>query len=206
MADDGEPCTSGKESMDRISGSGVFGRSPDALVILTKHEQEDVYTVETTLRNLKSLEPFCVEWCYPLMVRNEDMDPRKLKKPGAFKEQFSPAQLMTALGNAELTTAEWETEACSLYKMSKRTFATKKKLLVDNNKSVVLTANGKWKATAPLGYTETKERDRLKENQLQTATTAIAPLQQDSSAVNATAAAAVILTAAAVHAPTNLPF
>jgi hypothetical protein len=166
----------GKESMDRISGSGVFGRSPDAIVIITKHEQQDVYTVETTLRNHKSLEPFCVEWNYPLMVRNESLDPKKLKKPGAFAQQFTPQQLLMALGNDEMTTAEWETESCTLFKMSKRTFADKKKILVDEEKTVVKGDNGKWKPTTPLGFSETKMRALLKETQLQTATTAISPI------------------------------
>jgi Asp-tRNA(Asn)/Glu-tRNA(Gln) amidotransferase A subunit family amidase len=41
--------------MDRISGSGVFARDPDSVLIMTKHEQEDTYTVEATLRNLKPI-------------------------------------------------------------------------------------------------------------------------------------------------------
>jgi AAA domain len=43
---------SAKESIDRISGSGVFARDPDSLIIFTKHEQEGAFTVELTLRNL----------------------------------------------------------------------------------------------------------------------------------------------------------
>jgi hypothetical protein len=155
--------------MDRISGSGVFGRSPDAIVIITKHEQQDVYTVETTLRNHKSLEPFCVEWNYPLMMRNTSLDPKKLKKPGAFAQQFTPQQLLMALGNDEMTTAEWEAESCTLYKMSKRTFADKKKILVDEEKTVV-------------------KGDNCKLQRLQ-----LHPLQHEPGAVFATAAAAVIL-------------
>lgn len=166
----------GKESMDRISGSGVFGRSPDAIVIITKHEQQDVYTVETTLRNHKSLEPFCVEWSHPLMVRNTSLDPKKLKKPGAFAQQFTPQQLLMALGNDEMTTAEWKKQTCDLFKMSERTFDTKKGILVKEEKTVVKSDNNKWKATVPLGIADTKTRALLKETQLQTATTAIAPI------------------------------
>lgn len=160
----------GKESMDRISGSGVFGRSPDAIVIITKHEQDHVYTVETTLRNHKALEPFCVEWNHPLMVRNTSLDPKKLKKPGAFAQQFTTGQLLMALGNDEMTTTEWKKQTCDLFKMSERTFDAKKSILVNEEKTVVKGDNGKWKATAPLGIADTKMRDRLKETQLQTAT------------------------------------
>jgi hypothetical protein len=166
----------GKESMDRISGSGVFGRSPDAIVIITKHEQQDVYTVETTLRNHKSLEPFCVEWTHPLMVRNTSLDPKKLKKPGAFAQQFTTGQLLMALGNDEMTTSEWMKQTCDHFKMSESSFNAKKRILVNEEKTVVKGDNDKWKATTPLGIADTKTRALLKETQLQTATTAIAPI------------------------------
>lgn len=168
----------GKESMDRISGSGVFGRSPDAIVIITKHEQDDVYTVETTLRNHKRLDPFCVEWVHPLMVRKTSLDPKKLKKPGAFAQQFTTGQLLMALGNDEMTTTEWKKQTCDLFKMSERTFDAKKSILVNEEKTVVKGDNNKWKATTPLGIADTKMRTLLKERetQLQTATTAIAPV------------------------------
>ena len=165
----------GKESMDRISGSGVFGRSPDAIVIITKHEQDDVYTVETTLRNHKRLDPFCVEWEYPLMVRNLQLDPKKLKKPGAFTQQFTTKDLLLALGSGEMTNKEWETETCKVTEMSPRTFALKKSILV-KDKSVTQDENGKWKATTPLGFVDANTRARLKETQLQTATAAIASI------------------------------
>jgi len=41
----------GKEVIDRIGGSGVFARDPDSILNFTKHEQEDCFTVEATLRN-----------------------------------------------------------------------------------------------------------------------------------------------------------
>lgn len=161
----------GKESMDRVSGSGVFGRAPDAVVIITKHEQEDVYTVETTLRNHKRLEPFCVKWDHPLMVRSEEHDPSKLKKPGTFKEKFRQELLLPFVETESLTTKEWQTKACEDLKMSPRTFADKKKLLVDNKQ--VKEEEGKWIATN-IGKPWLKTP--AKETQLQTATDAIAPV------------------------------
>lgn len=41
----------GREHMDRISGSGVFARDPDAILTFTSHEETDAYTVDLTLRN-----------------------------------------------------------------------------------------------------------------------------------------------------------
>jgi len=51
---------SAKESIDRISGSGVLARDPDSLITFTRHEEQDAFTVEMTLRNLAPVEPFVV--------------------------------------------------------------------------------------------------------------------------------------------------
>ena len=49
---------SAKESIDRISGSGVFARDPDSLLMLTAHETKDCFTVESTLRNFPTAGAF----------------------------------------------------------------------------------------------------------------------------------------------------
>lgn len=69
-----------KDSIDRISGSGVFARDPDALLMLTRHEEENAFTVEATLRSFPPVEPFVVRWGFPLFDRAADLDPRRLKK------------------------------------------------------------------------------------------------------------------------------
>lgn len=79
----------GKESIDRISGSGVFARDPDTIINFTKHEEEGCFVVDCTLRNLPPVEPFVVRWQYPLMQRDGDLDPDRLKqiaKPGPTKK------------------------------------------------------------------------------------------------------------------------
>lgn len=157
----------GKESMDRISGSGVFGRSPDAIVIITKHEEKDVYTVETTLRNHKALEPFCVEWNHPLMVRSPGRNPAKLKMAGLKKEQYPAEQLLIHLGPGPLSTSAWQKICVETDGMSERTFATKKKILVDQKR--VVKDNDLWRMTL-------LQKPVAKETQLQAATTAIAPV------------------------------
>lgn len=160
-----------KEAMDRISGSGVFGRAPDAIMIITKHEQDDVYTVETTLRNHKTIEPFCVQWSYPLMVRSLDHDPAKLKRPNTFQEKFRPELLLPYIETESLTKSEWEKKACDEHKMSARTFASKKRELVD--KKMVKEVDSKWIAT---NVGKPWLQKPVQETQLQTATTAIAPV------------------------------
>jgi hypothetical protein len=73
---------SAKESIDRIGGSGVFARDPDAILTMTGHEVENAFTVEATLRNYKPIDPFVVGWQYPLFSRDDSgLDPAALKMP-----------------------------------------------------------------------------------------------------------------------------
>jgi len=60
----------GKESIDRISGSGVFARDPDSILSFTRHEEQDAFIVESTLRNSPLVAPFVARWLYPLMRRD----------------------------------------------------------------------------------------------------------------------------------------
>ena len=69
----------GKESIDRVSGSGVYARDPDSILNFTRHEEEEAFVVESNLRNLIPLEKFVVRWQYPLMVRDDCLNPAKLK-------------------------------------------------------------------------------------------------------------------------------
>jgi len=71
---------SGKESMDRASGSGAFARDPDAILTMTAHEQVDCLTVEMTLRNFAPVPAFVVRWDHPLFVRDDGADPTALKQ------------------------------------------------------------------------------------------------------------------------------
>jgi hypothetical protein len=71
-----------KSSVDRISGSGVFARDPDAILTMTGiPNDEGAFRVESTLRNCRPLHPFAVRWSFPLLVR-EAMKPPVEKKGG----------------------------------------------------------------------------------------------------------------------------
>jgi RecA-family ATPase len=139
---------SGKESIDRISGSGVFARDPDTLLVMTKHEKEDTFTIEATLRNFKPIDPFCVARIHPLMVRDDKLDPTKLKRPGN-KVSYTPEQLMEVLGEQSLTTSEWEKQVMEETGMSKRTFHEKLKVLKVDPTKVIKDAEGKWSKVKP---------------------------------------------------------
>src|ERR1019366_1572546 len=87
----------GKEAIDRISGSGVFARDPDSLLIFTKHESEDAFTVEPILRNFAPVAPFAVRWHFPLMQLAADLDPAKLKQAGGRPAKHRPQDLLDVL-------------------------------------------------------------------------------------------------------------
>jgi RecA-family ATPase len=137
-----------KESIDRISGSGVFGRDADSLLTLTAHTEPRAFTVETTLRNFASLPSFCVRWEYPLMRRDENLDPAKLKKAGR-KATFDPELLLKSINGSPLSAKEWFTKTCEIVPMSQRTFDEKRKVLKQRGK-VEKTQSGLWQRKEPL--------------------------------------------------------
>jgi AAA domain/DnaB-like helicase N terminal domain len=112
-----------KESIDRISGAGAFARDPDTIITLTKHETDDAYAVECTLRNFPPVAPFCLRWEYPLFVPDDSLDPGRLKKPaGGRKPTYSMDDLVGCLRGRELTTEEFKKAVIDKTGMSARTF------------------------------------------------------------------------------------
>ena len=94
-----------KDSMDRIGGSGVFARDPDAILTMTPHALEEHFTIDATLRNFAPQDPFVVKWEWPLFHRDNAIDPKELKqakdpkhsKAGQFTSQYSTGDIIEAL-------------------------------------------------------------------------------------------------------------
>jgi len=143
-----------KAAMDRISGSGVIARDADAIITLTAHDTPNAYTVEATLRNFTPLDPFVVEWNFPLMVRRPDLNPAKLKQVGGRKASYTTADILPLLKAGPLTTTEWLKLAEKQAGMSKSTFIRLMKSAV-NDVAVVGTSDDKWAlpAATPQGVT-----------------------------------------------------
>jgi AAA domain len=136
---------SGKEAIDRISGSGVFARDPDSLLIFTAHNDEGCFVVEPILRNFPPVKPFGVRWEFPLMQRDENIDPAKLKKRSGRKADYSPADLLKFLPTRGFTTGEWLKAAKGECGMCDKTFYTlKNKLESDSQISKEI---NQWKRT-----------------------------------------------------------
>ena len=71
----------GKEAIDRVAGSGVWARDPDAIITATAHEHEGAFAMQMTLRNFPPQAPFVVRWKYPRMMRDTNLDPAALRQP-----------------------------------------------------------------------------------------------------------------------------
>jgi hypothetical protein len=141
----GNPAT--KDSIDRISGSGVFARDPDTILTLTGHEEEKCYSVEPTLRNFVPVDPFVVKWEFPLMSRKTALDPKKLKKAGGCPKQFEASQLLLNL-QEPCTNKDWMETTMAETGMSKRTFQKLKRELLDQGK--IIKKNNLWEQNLPI--------------------------------------------------------
>jgi hypothetical protein len=137
---------SAKDPIDRISGSGVFARDPDSLLIFTKHEADDAFTVEPILRNFAPVEPFAVRWEFPLMHRADDLDPAKLKQAGGRPAKHRPQDLLVLLPPEGLTNADWLVRA-NENGIRKSSYYELRKALKKSEKITESVASGKWVPT-----------------------------------------------------------
>ncbi|MBX3745682.1 MAG: AAA family ATPase, partial [Verrucomicrobiae bacterium] len=116
-----------KDPQDRASGSGVFARFPDSLLVMTKHENHEegngVYTVQSVLRTFPPAPSFVVRWRHPVFEVDSALDPSRLKqrKPG-MQEQYSRELLLALLDGGPLTNKEWGMAADEAMRMPRKTF------------------------------------------------------------------------------------
>ena len=96
-----------KKPIDRLSGSGVFGRDADSIVLFTDHNEPNCFSVDVILRNLPPQESFVTEWKYPVMVEREDLEP----EGNDGQDDARTRLLLTLLLTRPLTTGEWEAES-----------------------------------------------------------------------------------------------
>jgi hypothetical protein len=138
-----------KESIDRIGGSGVFARDPDAILTMTAHEEEDAFTVDTTLRNFSPLSPFVVQWKWPVFTRADDLDPEELKQPkknkgsGQFTAKYSPDDILDQLSVIQgIRPTELRNLTTTLRSMSRATFY---RIAMDlERKGLLIEKDGEW--------------------------------------------------------------
>ena len=136
-----------KESIDRVSGSGVFARDPDSILTFTKHEADDCFTLECTLRNLPPVSPIVVKWQYPVFIVQDDLDPSKLKQVAGRKSIHTSDDLLDTLRDQSLTTSEWQKTAESVGGIKERSFYRLKRELSESKSIFQSRINGCWSKT-----------------------------------------------------------
>lgn len=135
----------GKESIDRIGGSGVFARDPDTILTMTRHEQDDAFVIDPILRNFLPIDPFVVRRAHPLMVRDEGLDPKALKRAGASQEKYSDTDILASLTSGGKTTTEWEKDLWTRLAMSVSCFHVRRRAL--EHRGAIRKEGKKWVIT-----------------------------------------------------------
>jgi RecA-family ATPase len=105
----------GRDAIDRVAGASVFGRDPDALLIMTPHEQPDAFTVSPILRDLPPQPEFVIQWTTqhferiaadPKSVQGRDTKPGSGRRdvaflPGSYRALFSAMPPLANSANPE---------------------------------------------------------------------------------------------------------
>jgi AAA domain/Bifunctional DNA primase/polymerase, N-terminal len=121
-----------KEAIDRIGGSGVFGRDPDSILTITPLKDPNSFVVDLILRNNLNVDSFGVRWVYPMLQLDPALDPADLKQPGGRPPAASTSDLLQLLRqfDDQLTTAKWQKLALTELGISVATFYRLKKQLL----------------------------------------------------------------------------
>jgi hypothetical protein len=97
------------DAIERMSGAGVWGRDPDAIIDMVSHEEENCYTVEAIPRNYIRPPKLVVRSEFPHFILVDGANPDLLRKPGGSRKKLSEADVVimckqTPLGikNSEL--------------------------------------------------------------------------------------------------------
>lgn len=117
-----------KEAIDRISGSGVFGRDPDSLVIMSPLNTEDAFQLDFILRCLPPKKDVAVRWDSHCFEVDEALDPDDLKKTGR-SPSYTVEDLLEVLGDKSLADKDWAQKCLDTTGMSNATFHRLKKVL-----------------------------------------------------------------------------
>lgn len=100
--------SSKKDSIDRISGSGVFARDPDSIITITGLEEDKTFIIEANLRSLPPINPFTLRWDFPVFQVDPSIDKTKIKPAKSGRPpKYTVDQIVEVLGNEKLKSADW---------------------------------------------------------------------------------------------------
>ena len=88
---------SGVDAIERMSGAGVWGREPDAIIDLCAHAEDNHWVVDTTARNFSKPPKVVVRCDFPNFVPVDDLDAGDLKKAGGSKQTLTADNVLDVL-------------------------------------------------------------------------------------------------------------
>lgn len=98
-----------KDSIDRISGSGVFARDADTIITMVALEHENTYLIESNLRSLPPINPITVRWEFPIHKVDPSIDKTKIKPAKSGRPpKYTVEQIVEVLANEKLKSKEWQ--------------------------------------------------------------------------------------------------
>lgn len=83
-----------KSPIDRMSGAGAWARDPDAIIVLTPHETDGAFTASFILRNLPPKDEIVLRWQFPLMLKDETLDPDAIKRPQSANKKMTDSDFI----------------------------------------------------------------------------------------------------------------
>lgn len=86
--------SSNKNAIDRMSGAGAWARDPDAIIVLSPHEEPDSFTVTPILRNHKPIDEFVVRWTFPVMAPAPELNPEALRTPQSKNKKCTDSEFL----------------------------------------------------------------------------------------------------------------
>jgi hypothetical protein len=86
-----------KSSIDRASGSGVFARDPDAILVMTPLQEEYTYLLESTLRNFPPVPSIGVRKEGLTLLPDYSLDTKRIKGSRSGKPAPTDAEILQIL-------------------------------------------------------------------------------------------------------------
>lgn len=99
----------GKDAIDRFSGSGVFARDPDALIVMTEAEESSldipVFAMEITARSFEPPKPRVLAWQFPIWHMSRE-GKTKLKQGAGRPRKNTVEDLLRHVPDEGISTVE----------------------------------------------------------------------------------------------------
>ena len=135
---------SAKSSIDRMSGSGVFARDPDAIIALTDHATAEHFIVEPTLRAFAPVEGFVIKWEFPILkpVEGMEIEFKGQKNSNKSPTGFTDMDMLYLLPRDGYTNKEWAEAANESYGIGRTIFFRFRKQLTNADK--IFLRDGKY--------------------------------------------------------------